>query len=498
MTRAVYLDIRSDLIDGSLIHTDGKRCLYLGITCLRGNKGTLRGIESILTTELGLILKAATLQRHPTSSLYLKALRRYTDSYTKSRLKYNQPIHLHRLDEEATHPKGPQNFDDDLRERGHVVGALFAQDPKTGQTEKTLINLTVWARSLLLVGSESITNYEAHGCCDDAHIRCHMPTLHHNPSTRMAAVLSIGNFFKQMLRRSATNTCSPDLISIYLALYDTMNDDDEDVRKEGARIASLILSNIGGEENTRNHGLHFSPPAAKQRLLMFLVTKYPRSSRLWAEGLVRISGLLPCASLVERLPLRGEHDWEAVRWFGRLLNSHVVMQSLCKTTRVQNAVFEVENQNLYVDSVREVDDWVHVVQQLQHGGDCARVRDRRIVEEVEMSMHDWITDGLYSLRILFEDDRDGALGICSRPEVFTLVYRVVAIFKCRQHWYEFLYFEDSNAKENWIVERGVRRLKELRHAGEKANMHPLLLAEIDEVLVCWEKAASQYRDSVSC
>ena len=356
-----------------------------------------------------------------------------------------------------------------------MLTSISALDPKS---ERTLIRLTKWVRSLVLVASEANT-------LDDGRVCCGTRNAPHDLTTRMAAVLSIGNFFKSLRNASSTLNSSPELLAIYLTLHDTMIDDDEDVRAEGAHIVSSLILSLSSEENTGHYDVSLSPPAAKHRLLAFLIAEYNKSERLWAEGLVRISGYLPCAYIEPRLGLFGDHNWKAVRHFGQLLESHEFRKDYDKLVREQtkNAVFEVEKQNLYVDSVLEIDTWVDVVRQMQSEGDCSQAEDQFRAGRVSDSMCIWATNSLYSLCQVMLIDKDIIPVLSSKAEVFTLVYKVVAI----AGYCHYLWKMDSSKQRpsDWQTIRNLQAyLKAARNIGENATrLHPVLLTKMDEVII---------------
>ncbi|KAG6315225.1 hypothetical protein E4U22_008050 [Claviceps purpurea] len=101
---------------------------------------------------------------------------------------------------------------------------------------------------------------------------------------------------------------------------------------------------------------------------------------------------------------------------------------LDRVLRFDDSLFAVEEQNLFVDEVRETNRWVDVFQHLQwdrstekdaHGAD----EDSVLIEQLVT----WVRDGLLYLGALAGEKKDGPLGWASDPAVFAICTRLVRV-----------------------------------------------------------------------
>ncbi len=138
------------------------------------------------------------------------------------------------------------------------------------------------------------------------------------------------------------------------------------------------------------------------------------------------------------------------------------------------AVFVEEKQNLYIDTVREADEWATTAVQLHRD-----VWDPVVVSSLEK----WTIDGLTYFIETFEDHIDGALGPISKPEVYTLLARVIfsaRVLNCRNTSISGLRSGKGKgkAKEN-ICKSLLEKLLEL---GKQRMLHDLLVDRIEWIL----------------
>lgn len=87
---------------------------------------------------------------------------------------------------------------------------------------------------------------------------------------------------------------------------------------------------------------------------------------------------------------------------------------LSEAIKFDDALFVIEEQNLFIDEVRETDRWIAAFEALPWDGDEPSLR----------ALEDWVASGLSSLRGLATQE-DGPLGWASKPQVFAICSRIV-------------------------------------------------------------------------
>ena len=240
------------------------------------------------------------------------------------------------------------------------------------------------------------------------------------------------------------------MLEVYLVLYDTLNDDDEDVRDQGAATASTILSRAGCRDLEESPiCLSLSPPAAKRRLSEFVENQYHVSTALHERAIERLVG-------ARRLHVESRNQLPPVS------------QISAAARKPQTAVFVEEKQNLYIDHVREAETWAEVLTGLH--ADSWDI-------DVTSALHEWVAGGLSHFRELFEDQVDGPLGPTSNQDIFTLMMRVLLAAKVlisRVPPREVNGDASASTCENL--------LRIFYDQGGKWGLHPLLLTVMEDVL----------------
>lgn len=197
--------------------------------------------------------------------------------------------------------------------------------------------------------------------------------------TRFAAVGSLRAFFAVAGPSCTSEECLPAL----LALYDALNDDDDEVRDVGSTAVNSIV------------GAALVPLEAANRLLRWLALHFGNSPGFRAEVASRMVGHHGTKAL-------GTNAWEPAE------------DGLAKALEFDDSLFAVEEQNLFVDEVRETGRWVGAFESLEwDGGDETLARLGR-----------WIQGGIIQLGRLAERE-DGPLGWASNPQVFAICTLVV-------------------------------------------------------------------------
>ncbi|KAI1096449.1 putative death-receptor fusion protein-domain-containing protein [Rostrohypoxylon terebratum] len=258
--------------------------------------------------------------------------------------------------------------------------------------------------------------------------------------TRMAAVLSMRSF------SISINSCTPDNplnaahILWLLALYDALNDDDDEVRAAAALAATPLLSNQ-----------RLISVEAGRRLLHRLLFWYGTTDEFKAHVACRMIGHI--ATPISDGVGGGVSP-------ANLLSSWTPASTqLAEAMRFDDSLFVVEEQNLYVDEVREVRRWSNVFSSLLTPTPTSPS------SLVEITLSQWILAGLQTLTDLARSEgKDGPLGWMSKPEVFAICARILVGGAALA------------AAGNMEVADELRRF---RDEGRKAEVHGLLLGMCD-------------------
>jgi hypothetical protein len=163
-----------------------------------------------------------------------------------------------------------------------------------------------------------------------------------------------------------------------LAIYDLLNDDDEDVRIAASRTAVQIL--LTTDTQTQNVS-DLEPITASQRLLSFLIRRWARSQDFFREAFTRV-----------------------------FVNLEPVTEQITRHSQTDQALFVEEKQNLYIDDAREIAVWSQVVMKLSW--------PEAVDQTLAKGLGAWAEQGIPSLR------RDGT-ALVAKAETFTLGLSVI-------------------------------------------------------------------------
>ncbi|KJK77668.1 hypothetical protein H634G_07407 [Metarhizium anisopliae BRIP 53293] len=195
--------------------------------------------------------------------------------------------------------------------------------------------------------------------------------------TRFAAALSLASFF------TASPPTSPEFLPALLSLYDLLNDDDDEVRDVAALAANSVI------------GAALVPIEAANRLLQFLGTQFgtaPEFKAIIADRLVGYFGVQ--ATKLE--------SWESAE------------VELARALEFDDSLFVVEENNLFIDEVRETKRWVEVFESLEW--------DEK--DEHLDKLASWVQGGIAQVARLAELE-DGPLGWASNPTAFAICTRII-------------------------------------------------------------------------
>ncbi|OAA74099.1 HEAT repeat protein [Cordyceps fumosorosea ARSEF 2679] len=238
--------------------------------------------------------------------------------------------------------------------------------------------------------------------------------------TRFAAAEAFRSFFTVVGPRCE----APEFLPVLLALYDALNDDDEEVRDLGSAAFSRVA------------GVALVPVEAAEWLLRWLVATFrplPAFRAAVATRFVRGSG----AS---------------------------AEQQLAEALRVDDALFAVEEQNLFVDEVREARRWTAAFDGLRPWGG---VEDGAALAALDA----WVRGGVGGLRRVVEGREDGPLGWASDARVFAVATRIV---------YGFLALAGSGAASEGLLAE-VAALKQAAR-GKENVVSRLLMDALDKIM----------------
>ncbi|EGX94401.1 HEAT repeat protein [Cordyceps militaris CM01] len=193
--------------------------------------------------------------------------------------------------------------------------------------------------------------------------------------TRFAAAESFCSLFT-VIGPACT---APAFLPVLLALYDTLNDDDEEVRDLGSAAFQHIT------------GVSLVPVEAASRLLQWLAATFGSLPQFRAVVAGRIIG--GAAAPAE--------------------------QQLTAALQFDDSLFAVEEQNLFVDEVRETKRWAAVFDSLSWvGGDAE-------ADTVLVALDGWVRGGVAKMRDIVREQEDGPLGWASDAHVFAIATRIV-------------------------------------------------------------------------
>ncbi|KAL4791542.1 putative death-receptor fusion protein-domain-containing protein [Aspergillus venezuelensis] len=221
-------------------------------------------------------------------------------------------------------------------------------------------------------------------------------------TTRHAAATSIAAFAQAYREPGTPPQVDASFLEIYLILYDLLNDDDEELRDIAASTASGILSY---SSVSPNKAITLSPMNGSEFFVTFLAANYSVSQLLSTRALRYVLGLEPRV---------GDAAGKA-----KLMSVSYIISELRKESTI---LFEEEKQNLFIESIREIDLWCGVLIRL---AGSASAYNGQLLRDVFA----WVSDGLDSFTNILSrpDGEDGLVGWMAKPEAYTLGVRVVGL-----------------------------------------------------------------------
>lgn len=261
---------------------------------------------------------------------------------------------------------------------------------------------------------------------------------------------------------------------MYVAIYELLLDDDEDVRDEAAAVASVFLSTPTNRANLPN--ILLMPPAASSSLLQYFKTNFDESVVLFAEAAYRLTGT---GSLFKRGPVEiamkevsdSETNYSSRRasdtgWIPNV-TIRPVREMMQEVRRQDNALFAEEKTNLFVDPVQEAENWALVLMNSTPIGN---------IVSITSTIEDWTMQGLEVL-IETANEKDGPLGWTTKPDVFTLGMRILLAAKVQIHWFH----AGLNREISLNIILGL--LRTLLDIGTEKLLNGIWLRQIEAILL---------------
>ncbi|KKY32889.1 putative heat repeat protein [Diaporthe ampelina] len=268
---------------------------------------------------------------------------------------------------------------------------------------------------------------------------------------RMAAAMAIRSF-AAAVRSAAANDAA--YLPFLLALYNTLVDDDDEIRDVGAAATALVTSS---DPHARSSQPLVAVDAA-DALLSWLRERFGHTHEFRAYVACRLVGD-PLIAL--DIGVQDLTAWASPN------------QQLARALEVDESLFAVEEQNLFIDQVRETERWADVFRALprdydQTEGDDGVAGKVLIMDSSLDALKAWVERALEALAAQFGQD-DGPLGWASRADAFALCHRVII---CGKIMAELLGEEDT------VIASSLARLKDI---GKASRLHGLLLSALDRV-----------------
>ncbi|KAI1646324.1 putative death-receptor fusion protein-domain-containing protein [Daldinia loculata] len=226
--------------------------------------------------------------------------------------------------------------------------------------------------------------------------------------TRMAAVGAMHSFSTSIAFKLTSTEKNSDSAHLpwLIALYDALNDDDDEVRAAAAAVATPLLSNQ-----------RLISVEAGRRLLHWLLARYGDNDEFRAHVACRMAGNLPSSPSSSYVaPEQGPTSTNPST-AKQLLEGWIPAEAqLTEAMRFDDSLFVIEEQNLYVDEVREAHRWSNIFSSLPQPSSSSATA----------ALSQWCLSGLETLsRIAAAEGTDGPLGWTSKPEVFAICARIL-------------------------------------------------------------------------
>jgi hypothetical protein len=237
----------------------------------------------------------------------------------------------------------------------------------------------------------------------------------------------------------------------FLALYNVLNDDDDDIRDLGAQTVSQLLHRS------------LVPLAARVELVKYVKRVHGNKSMFAWSAVYRMTGNSMYPSQTELPPLE-----PAGVQFARALKNN-------------DSLFVEEEHNLFVDEVREMSLWSAAFAEIDicsnRGFDTDATWKRPYV-----ALRAWVAEGISAMTNLL-DKEDGPLGWTSRPSVFAVCMSVLLSAKAIIQFKNRIPTTSLGIMDPvfFTIEDINSSLKSFALLGTTKNIHGSLLSEVQGI-----------------
>ncbi|KAL0767562.1 hypothetical protein CaCOL14_009800 [Colletotrichum acutatum] len=271
--------------------------------------------------------------------------------------------------------------------------------------------------------------------------------------TRIAAAASLASFFSATTSTSSTTAdqdqaAEAPLLPALIALYDALNDDDDEVRDLASLSAKHILSQP------------LAPLDAASSLLSYIATTYRDSPALHSLLASRLTGQISSDSTDANMQITAAAQWSTAE------------SQLSAALRFDDSLFAIEEQNLFIDEVRESKRWAAVFRDVfaPSSATSTSFASSTSAAAAHKALTTWTSAGLDALLALtslpaYADD--GPLGWTSDPDVYAVCARVLLAAAALTKVNGGVVVDGSEALKEKLVELG--------DVGQRGRLHGLLL-----------------------
>lgn len=266
---------------------------------------------------------------------------------------------------------------------------------------------------------------------------------------RMAATRALKSFLTA-LRNAVGDEAA--YIPCLLALYTTLVDDDEDIRALGAEAAAFVIT----EDASVRRPQPLVAVDAADALLAWLQSHFGRTNEFRAYVACRLVG---DPLIAVDIGVQDLSAWRAQK------------EAFDEALEVDESLFAVEEQNLFIDEVRETERWAVVFGALEWDYDEIEEEDGTVSRVLMMdsslsALKGWTEEGLRCLT-QHATKKDGPLGWASTADAFALCHRVLV---CSRMMSKVLGSEDQRVIET--LQGDIQRM------GLQERLHGLLLSAL--------------------
>lgn len=239
-----------------------------------------------------------------------------------------------------------------------------------------------------------------------------------------------------------------------LALYATLIDDDEEIREEGAIATAQVMSTPSSTCQP------LVPVDAADALLSWLRASFGQTNEFRAYVACRLVGdpLITIDIGVQDL-----QTWSSSE------------SQFAEALQVDESLFAVEEQNLFIDEVRETERWAAIFRDLPWDFDeiedgSGQMQRVLIMDSALSELCKWTEGALMTLAKQTTQHDDGPLGWASSPAAFALCHRVLV---CGKVMSELLGGGGSGQEDANSL---VPLLDRIKKVGGKSRLHGLLIS----------------------